>query len=169
MIPNLISLSRVFLIIPIIYCIIIGSIYTGLALFIVAGLTDFLDGFVARYLDKESILGANLDLLADKLFVCILLIFISFHFDNLIVLICTALIVSREITATSLRHYFMILGINNKMKVNLLGKVKTFIQIFSIGFCILWLESSMKYLAETFVISATFISWISLLNYLRND
>ncbi len=169
MIPNLISLSRVFLIIPIIYCIIIGNIYTGLALFIVAGLTDFLDGFVARYLDKESILGANLDLLADKLFVCILLIFISFHFDNLIILICAALIVSREITATSLRHYFMILGINNKMKVNLLGKVKTFIQIVSIGFCILWLESSMKYLAETFVISATFISWISLLNYLRND
>ena len=60
----------------------INNIYLAFLLFLIASFTDFLDGYIARYLRQESILGANLDLLADKIFVSSLLIFISFHFDN---------------------------------------------------------------------------------------
>ena len=84
MIPNLISLSRIFLIFPIILCIMINNIQLAFLFFLIASFTDFLDGYIARYLRQESVLGANLDLLADKIFVSSLLIFISFHFDNLI-------------------------------------------------------------------------------------
>ena len=89
MLPNFISLSRVILILPIIYLIMSGNNYLALVVFFIASFTDFLDGFLARKTNNETILGSNLDLLADKIFVCVLLIFISFHFDNFIFLIMT--------------------------------------------------------------------------------
>ena len=64
----------------------INNILLAFLFFLIASFTDFLDGYFARYLEQESILGANLDLLADKIFVSSLLIFISFHFDNLVFL-----------------------------------------------------------------------------------
>ena len=79
MIPNAISLSRIFLVIPIIYLIASGSEYLALLIFLLGCLTDFMDGFLARKYNQESILGENLDLLADKLFICILLVFLPFH------------------------------------------------------------------------------------------
>ena len=83
MIPNLISSLRIFCILPVIFFILQGNSYFAFAIFLIAGATDFFDGYLARRLGQESPLGANLDLLADKLFVCALFIFISFHFDNL--------------------------------------------------------------------------------------
>ena len=94
MIPNLISLSRIIFIFPIILFIMLDKVNLAILFFLIASFTDFLDGYFARYLEQESILGANLDLLADKIFVSSLLIFISFHFDNLIFLIMTILILS---------------------------------------------------------------------------
>ena len=57
-----------------------NDVHLALLFFLIASFTDFLDGYAARYLKQESVLGANLDLLADKIFVSSLLIFISFHF-----------------------------------------------------------------------------------------
>ena len=70
---SLITCSRVFLIIPVIYLTSLEQIeFNILALicFLLAGLTDYLDGYVARQTDTESAFGALLDLLADKLLVC---------------------------------------------------------------------------------------------------
>ena len=74
-------------------------------IFLVASFTDFLDGYLARYLNQESLIGANLDLLADKIFICSLLIFVSFHFDNFIFLVMTILIVARELSIGNIRQY----------------------------------------------------------------
>ena len=65
MIPNVISLSRIFLVIPIIYLIASGNEYLALLIFLLGCLTDFMDGFLARKYNQESILGENLDLLAE--------------------------------------------------------------------------------------------------------
>ena len=46
-----------------------NNIQLAFLLFLIASFTDFLDGYIARYLRQESVLGANLDLLADKIFV----------------------------------------------------------------------------------------------------
>ena len=78
MIPNLISLCRIILIFPIIFLLQMNNTFLALIFFLLAGFTDFLDGYLARYLKQESILGANLDLLADKIFVC------SFAYDLLV-------------------------------------------------------------------------------------
>ena len=165
MIPNLISLSRILLVFPIIFCMIINYVYLAFLFFLIASFTDFLDGFFARYLKEESLLGANLDLLADKIFVSSLLIFISFHFDNLIFLMMTILIVAREITIGTIRQYLLETNKKNKAKVNFLGKFKTFFQIFSIGIAIIFLDTEFSKIVEFVVIITAVLSWLSLLNY----
>ena len=165
MIPNLISLSRIFLIFPIILCILINNVQLAFLFFLLASFTDFLDGYVARYLKQESVLGANLDLLADKIFVSSLLIFISFHFDNLIFLIMTILIIAREISIGIIRQYSLETNKENKAKVNFLGKFKTFFQIFTIGLAIIFLDSNLAQIVEVVVVITAVLSWLSLLNY----
>ena len=130
-----------------------------------ASFTDFLDGYFARYLNQESILGANLDLLADKIFVSSLLIFISFHFDNLIFLMMTILIIAREISMGTIRQYLLETNNENKIKVNFLGKFKTFFQICSIGIALIFLDTEFALIVEIVVIIAAVLSWLSLLNY----
>ena len=165
MIPNLISLSRIFLIFPIIFCIMINNTYLAFLLFLIASFTDFLDGYIARYLGQESVLGANLDLLADKIFVSSLLIFISFHFDNLIYLLMTIFIIAREFSIGTIRQYFLETNKENKAKVNFLGKFKTFFQLFSIGVAMIFLDTEFSSIVEVVVIIAAALSWLSLLNY----
>ena len=143
----------------------INNIHLAILFFLIASFTDFLDGYFARYLDQESILGANLDLLADKIFVSSLLIFISFHFDNLIFLIMTILIIAREISIGTIRQYLLETNNENKIKVNFLGKFKTFFQIFSIGIAIIFLDTEFSLIVEVVVIIAAVLSWLSLLNY----
>ena len=165
MIPNLISLSRIFLIFPIILCMLINDVRLAFLFFLLASFTDFLDGYIARYLKQESVLGANLDLLADKIFVSSLLIFISFHFDNLIFLVMTILIIAREISIGIIRQYSLETNKENKAKVNFLGKFKTFLQIFTIGLAIIFLDSNLSQIVEVVVVITAVLSWLSLLNY----
>ena len=165
MIPNLISLSRIFLIFPIILCMLINDVRLAFLFFLLASFTDFLDGYIARYLKQESVLGANLDLLADKIFVSSLLIFISFHFDNLIFLVMTILIIAREISIGIIRQHLLETNKENKAKVNFLGKFKTFSQILTIGLAIIFLDSNLAQIVEVVVVITAVLSWLSLLNY----
>ena len=143
----------------------INYVYLALLLFLIASFTDFLDGFFARHLKQESVLGANLDLLADKIFVSSLLIFISFHFDNFIFLTMTILIVAREISIGTIRQYLLETNKKNKAKVNFLGKFKTFFQIFSIGIAMIFLDTEFSLIVEILIIISAVLSWLSLLNY----
>ena len=143
----------------------INNINLAFLFFLIASFTDFLDGYFARYLEQESILGANLDLLADKIFVSSLLIFISFHFDNLIFLTMTILIIAREISIGTIRQYLLEKNKENKIKVNFLGKFKTFFQICSIGIALIFLDTEFAFIVEVVVIIAAVLSWLSLLNY----
>ena len=143
----------------------INNINLAFLFFLIASFTDFLDGYFARYLEQESILGANLDLLADKIFVSSLLIFISFHFDNLVFLMMTILIIAREISIGTIRQYLLETNNENKIKVNFLGKFKTFFQICSIGIALIFLDTEFAFIVEVVVIIAAVLSWLSLLNY----
>ena len=143
----------------------INNIHLAFLFFLMASFTDFLDGYFARLLEQESILGANLDLLADKIFVSSLLIFISFHFDNLVFLMMTILIIAREISIGTIRQYLLEINKENKIKVNFLGKFKTFFQFCSIGIALIFLDTEFAFIVEVIVIIAAVLSWLSLLNY----
>ena len=98
-----ISCLRIALIIPIIYFLEQGfrsetpSFYFYLAfiLFVVAGLTDYLDGYIARKTDTETQLGAMLDLIADKLLVSLVIVWILSFEINSLVTIPALIIVAR--------------------------------------------------------------------------
>ena len=103
MIPNLLSVFRMIAFLPVI--ILFSSEYylSSFFLFTAAAWSDFLDGFLARKYNITSNLGSLLDLLADKVLVCSILIFLVFYTVNIYLLILTTIIILREISISSLR------------------------------------------------------------------
>ena len=77
----------------------------------------------------------------------------------------TILIIAREISIGTIRQYFLEINQENKVKVNFLGKFKTFFQILSIGVAMIFLDTKLSSIVEVVVIIAAALSWISLLNY----
>ena len=94
-VPNILSISRIFLLIPIIIFFENESYLLSIITFIIASVTDFLDGYIARKRNLVSKTGALLDLLADKVFVSIILIWLTFAFGNISILVAAILIISR--------------------------------------------------------------------------
>ena len=76
--PNILSLSRIFLLAPIIIFFYKSFYLLSLIIFIIAAITDYLDGHIARKKNLNSDQGALLDLLSDKIFVSVLLIWMTF-------------------------------------------------------------------------------------------
>jgi len=107
--------------------------WIALAIFIVAGITDFLDGYLARIWDQQSSLGRMLDPIADKLIVSSALLMLAS--DDTIAgwsLIPTIVILMREILVSGLREFLAELQIS--VPSSRLAKWKTAVQIISICF-----------------------------------
>ncbi len=85
--PNFLSISRLILIIPIIILYEVDYYLSSVLLFIVASITDFFDGYYARKNNQASEVGALLDLISDKIFVSTLLIWMTFTFDSVLILV----------------------------------------------------------------------------------
>ncbi len=108
-------------------------------IFVVAGITDWLDGYLARKWNQESRFGAFLDPVADKLMVATALILLV-EFDNSPWLTIPAIvIIGREITISALREWMAEMGQRGKVAVGWLGKVKTTSQIIALS-CLLYLQ-----------------------------
>ena len=102
----------------------------GCIFFIVAAVTDALDGFIARRYGMGTTLGAFLDPVADKLMVsAALIVLLAFgRVDMLVALV----IIGREITVSALREWMARVGESGKVKVNWFGKIKAIAQMVSI-------------------------------------
>jgi cardiolipin synthase len=138
--PNLVTLSRIILI-P----ILIGVYYTpdgwltreaqnaiGTSVFIFAGITDWLDGYLARKLNQMSAFGAFLDPVADKLIVVAALV-VLLHLEPPRVHAFVALIIiGREIAISALREWMAKVGQAKSVAVAFIGKLKTVSQMVAI-------------------------------------
>jgi CDP-diacylglycerol--glycerol-3-phosphate 3-phosphatidyltransferase/cardiolipin synthase len=133
--PNSLTWMRIILI-P----VVIGVYYLPLPLheqnfiataaFIVAAVTDWFDGWVARKLGQTSAFGAFLDPVADKLMVAAaLIILVQLDRTDAIVAI---IIVGREITISALREWMAHLGAAKSVAVSFIGKLKTTAQMVAI-------------------------------------
>jgi len=133
--PNLLSLLRI-AIIP----LLVVTFYLPLdwarpltaALFGIAGLTDWLDGYLARKWEQTSRMGAFLDPVADKLIVAAVLVLLAADARSLWMTIPALIIISREITISALREWMAEVGQRSKVAVSYLGKVKTTTQIIAL-------------------------------------
>jgi len=104
--------------------------------FVVAALTDWLDGWLARRWNQTSAFGAFLDPVADKLMVCAALL-ILLHLGRVDVFIAL-IIIGREIAISALREWMARLGASASVAVHWLGKVKTIAQMIAIPCLLLW-------------------------------
>ena len=141
-IPNILTLVRIGLI-PV-FVIVYWLPYAWAPIwaawiFIVAGITDWLDGFLARRLEQSSSFGAFLDPVADKLIVATALVLLvndpkvqASVFHSGLFAVTAAVIIGREITVSALREWMAELGARASVAVSLIGKVKTFLQIVAI-------------------------------------
>lgn len=108
------------------------------ALFLVAGITDYLDGYVARAFRATTNFGRFLDPVADKLLICsVLLLLCGFHRIEGVSLIPALIILCREILVSGLREFLA--GLLVSLPVTKLAKWKTLLQMFALG-VLLWGE-----------------------------
>ncbi len=135
-VPNLLTALRIVLI-PVIVALFYlpygwGEVPAGL-LFAVAGITDTLDGYVARRMGQVSHLGTFLDPVADKLIVATALVLIVSRNPVWYVTLTAAVIIGREIAISALRAWMAEMGARHKVAVSALGKFKTIAQIVGLS------------------------------------
>ena len=105
--------------------------------FILAALTDWFDGWVAREYDLSSRFGAFLDPVADKLIVSVALILIVQSDPSLLNAVIASIIIGREITISALREWMAELGERHKVSVIGYAKLKTVLQMIGLS-CMLF-------------------------------
>lgn len=119
-----------------------GSNWLAFAIFVVASITDFFDGWIARKYNQETNLGAFLDPVADKILISVILISVlTQHAEGwlgIYLMICTIVIIGREILISALREFMAQRQVRNAVAVKYIGKVKTTAQIFALGFLIVY-------------------------------
>jgi CDP-diacylglycerol--glycerol-3-phosphate 3-phosphatidyltransferase len=101
--------------------------------FALAGITDSLDGYYARKLGQTSRLGAFLDPVADKLIVAAALVLIVSRDPQWYLVIAAIVIIGREIAVSALREWMAEIGARGRIKVSMLGKYKTIMQIVGLS------------------------------------
>jgi CDP-diacylglycerol---glycerol-3-phosphate 3-phosphatidyltransferase len=102
-------------------------------MFALAGLTDLLDGYLARRLGQTSSFGAFLDPVADKLIVATALVLIVQNDPQPNLAVVAAIIIGREITVSALREWMSQIGARARVTVSWFGKWKTALQIIGIS------------------------------------
>jgi cardiolipin synthase len=142
-IPNLLTYGRILAVPLVVLCFFLegrleGSDparWTALGIFVIASLTDFLDGYLARIWKQTSNIGKMLDPIADKLLVAAVLLLMAA--DGTIAgwtLWAAIIILCREILVSGLREYLAELKVS--VPVTRLAKWKTTVQLVAVGFLI---------------------------------
>lgn len=178
--PNLMTLARL-LSIP----VFVGAFYLPLSwsgwlaagIFLVAGITDWLDGYLARRMQLTSRFGAFLDPVADKLMVAAALVLLVQNHATAWMAIPALVIISREIAVSALREWMAELGQRARVAVSWVGKVKTVVQIIAITALLVQTPGKTKagdllmtwdlWISYTLLYVATALTLMSMISYLR--
>ena len=177
-VPNLVTLSRIILI-P----LLIGLYYlpdgtlseeakniTATSIFILAGITDWLDGYLARRLNQMSAFGAFLDPVADKLIVVGALVVLLHLEPPRVDALVALVIIGREIAISALREWMAKVGQAKSVAVALIGKLKTVSQMVAIPLLLFHdrlLGLDCQWLGTILINVAAVLTVISMLYYLR--
>lgn len=168
--PNVITLFR-FVLIPIYaYLIIQHKLYEALAVVIIAGLTDVLDGYIARTRQQVTTIGKMLDPLADK--VLMIAVIVSFLYLKFIPWPAAVAIFIREVGMIIGSAIFHLRGYKT-VPANLLGKLTTILYYFAILFFFLQLDFAVSYLwaviALSYIATIIYVLQFRSLNELRKE
>lgn len=177
--PNILTFLRILLIpvfVALFYWPTPRSNMLAAFVFVLAAVTDLLDGYLARRMHQTSKFGAFLDPVADKIMVCTALVLIVEHYSvrasmffphiNLLVSIPSIVIIAREIVVSALREWMAELGQRALVAVNWVGKWKTTIQMIAIAGLIWRHNEFMIYASLGMLMVATVLTIWSMIMYL---
>ncbi len=134
-IPNILTILRVLLIpvfIILFYLPFAWSYQASSAVFTLAAITDWFDGYLARRLQQSTPFGAFLDPVADKLMVAVALVLLVEEHANVWLTLPAIIIIGREIMVSALREWMAELGARAHVAVSSLGKWKTAAQMVAL-------------------------------------
>jgi cardiolipin synthase len=157
--PNQLTLLRMIFLPFIVINLVKHDFKWALALFILAGLSDGLDGLLARTLHQQTLLGQYLDPIADKLLMSTMFLVLSIEQPKLLPWKFTILVFSRDISILLISGVlFMIAGLRD-FRPSIFGKANTFAQVAAIFFVLLLLIEPIRWvwIARTIFLRATFI------------
>ena len=155
--PNQLTLLRMIFLPFIVINLVKHDFKWALALFVLAGLSDFLDGLLARTLHQQTVLGQYLDPIADKLLMSTMFLVLSI--ERMIPWTYTVLVFSRDISILLISGVlFMIAGLRD-FRPSIFGKANTFAQVAAVFFVLLLLIKPVRWIwiARTTFLQATFI------------
>ena len=135
-------------------------------LFILAAITDWVDGYLARKMNITSAFGRFLDPVADKLMVAAALIILVQWHPNIIMSIAAIVIISREIAVSALREWMAELGNRTSVAVSYVGKLKTAFQMIAITVLLLNWES-LEIIGYILMIAAVILTLWSMMIYMK--
>ena len=169
---NYLTISRIILIFPVLILASPESSpnnWVALLLFVIAGITDHLDGYVARKTGSTSDLGALLDLVADKLLIIITIFYLVSYASSILMIIPCTIIIFREIVISSFRQLLAEKVGENPVKVTFIAKSKTTLQIVALSFLIISPNFGQPFFLLTICLFwlAAYVSLHSLYGYLK--
>ena len=160
-IPNILTISRLFLTLPLIIFLEINKTKLVFDLIILGGITDYFDGYFARKLNLKTKFGAIIDPLADKIFLLIPLLWLSKM--EIIPFWSLALILFRELIISALRT-----TMKDGLPASQLGKYKTFFFFIAL---VIFFQPFSKYLLFNLGITCYWLGFIltllTFIDYLR--
>ena len=168
---NSLTILRILLAPLILMFLIFESYFICIFLFFIGGLTDYLDGYLARRFNAESQIGEILDPIADKIIIVFLLIGLAVKLDSFLIATLGSLIISREICVAALRDYASRNNLSEKTKVTFIAKVKTATQLFTIGLYLVALAFQFNLLiviTDIFLIITSLITLYTGYEYAHN-
>jgi cardiolipin synthase len=130
-IPNLITIGRFLLVPAVVFALLAGHMDWALLCFVVAGVSDGVDGFIARHFDQRSELGAYLDPMADKLLLVSVFVVLGFMAELPLWLVIA--VVSRDALIVAAVLLSTIMGHPVAMKPLFVSKANTAMQIVLAG------------------------------------
>lgn len=130
--PNLLTLLRLFIVPYLVIEILDGHWRLAFALFVLAGVSDGLDGLLARVLEQRTRLGQYLDPIADKLMLSTLFLVLT-HVGR-VPRVVTVLVFSRDLGILVISMVLFITGTLRDFRPSVLGKLNTLVQIVAVTF-----------------------------------
>lgn len=155
-IPNLLSLTRIILVPVFVIFLIQDKYYNALIVFVIAGLTDALDGTMARLLNAQTKLGSYLDPIADKLLLATSFIFLAIL--GIIPSWLTVIVISRDFMILLGIAILTLMSITFEIRPALIGKITTTLQIGTV-FLVLVYKALTNNLSYNYILN--FFFWLT--------
>jgi len=149
-VPNFLTLLRILMTPVIVYMVLTEQAWVAVVLMVIAGLTDMLDGAIARYFNQRTTVGAYLDPLADK--ILLVSLFVSLFFMGKVPLFIFLAVIFRDAIIIFGALAYEMVTRQLTIEPSLISKATTFMQIFYVSVLLLdmatpisalWMDSSM--------------------------